>query len=275
MEESNVQAPVFIRVNKLKTNLKEMSTKLAQEGIGVEPVEWADGLLKVTKGSLFPDSELVADRLIQPQDGASYIAAKLLDPRPGDIVADVCCGKGIKSSLFSEMMQNIGILACFDHKIAIIDPFLHNMTRFVAENYSLIIANMVQNWPIKGKYNKIFIDAPCSGTGVLRRHPEGKWNKSEELIERMTKVGKGILSRAADHLEMGGSIIYAVCSIEPEEGEDQVSRFLSNRPDFFRVNLKEEAPQLGDFINEKGDLFILPGKGGMDGFFAAKIRNRR
>jgi len=274
MAESNRQAPVFIRVNRLKSNFKEIKAMIDEEGIVTEPVEWADGLLKVTKGSVFPDSPLIAGGFIQPQDGASYMAAKLLDGQSGDIVADVCCGKGIKSGLFSEMMQNRGILTSFDHKTGIIGPFSQNMTRYGVENCKLIIADMINNWPVKRKYSKIFVDAPCSGTGVLRRHPEGKWNKSAELIERMAGVQSKILSRSADYLKKGGCIVYAVCSIEPEEGEDQVERFLSNQPDFKKINLKDSAPELSDFINKDGDLFIIPGKSGMDGFFSAKLMNR-
>ncbi|HEB73481.1 MAG TPA: 16S rRNA (cytosine(967)-C(5))-methyltransferase RsmB [Nitrospirae bacterium] len=274
MAESNRQAPVFIRVNRLKSNLDEIKAMIDEEGIVTEPVEWADGLLKVTKGSVFPDSSLVTEGFIQPQDGASYMAAKLLDARPGEMVADVCCGKGIKSGLFSEMMQNRGVLASFDVKSSNIGLFSRNMTRFGVGNCKLIIADMINNWPVKRKYSKIFVDAPCSGTGVLRRHPEGKWNKSEELVERMAGLQSKILSRAGDHLEKGGSMVYAVCSIEPEEGEDQVERFLLNQQDFKRVNLKDSAPDLIDYINEKGDLFILPGDGGMDGFFSAKITKR-
>ncbi|VAX25970.1 16S rRNA (cytosine(967)-C(5))-methyltransferase [hydrothermal vent metagenome] len=274
MRESNRQAPVFIRVNRLKSNLAKIKAMMDKKGIEAEPVEWAKGLLKVTKGSIFPGSELVAGGFIQPQDGASYMAAKLLGARPGDIVADVCCGKGIKSGLFAEMMQNRGVLDDYDVKSSNIGLFLSNMARLGALNCRLIIADMTNNWPVKRKYNKIFIDAPCSGTGVLRRHPEGKWNKSAELIDRMAGVQSKILSRAGDYLGKGGSIVYAVCSIEPEEGEEQVERFLSKRPDFIRANLKDEAPELVDYINEKGDLFILPGDGGMDGFFSAKITKR-
>ncbi|VAX19306.1 16S rRNA (cytosine(967)-C(5))-methyltransferase [hydrothermal vent metagenome] len=274
MQESNRQAPVFIRVNRLKSDFKKIKAMIDEEGIETEPVKWADGLLKVTKGSVFPDSELVTGGFIQPQDGASYMAAQLLDAQPGEIVADVCCGKGIKSGLFSEMMQNRGILASFDVKSSNTGPFSQNMAHYGVVNCKLIIADMASDWPIKRKYSKIFVDAPCSGTGVLRRHPEGKWNKSAELVKRMAGLQSKILSCAGDHLEKGGSMVYAVCSIEPEEGDEQVERFLSKRQDFTRVNLKKEAPELSDFISEDGDLFIMPGDGGMDGFFATKIMKR-
>jgi len=274
LRASNEPAPVFFRLNRLKVNLSDRESLFDTAGIGAEKVVWSDDLYMLTEGRLAPDCSLFTDGYIQPQDGASYMAASILDPKPGELIADACCGKGIKTGLFA---QEGGMVVSFDVDRGKLVALKANMQRLGCERYSPVCADMTIPWPVSrrlpasGRFDKIFLDAPCSGTGLFRRHPEGKWTKTEELVRKMAAIQAIMLPHAIDRLNPGGALVYAVCSIEPEEGTGMIEKTLSANGKLRRVDLGLERPELNKYCNDRGELSILPGDDGMDGFFAAKL----
>ncbi len=275
MDASNQRAPVFLRVNRLKIDNSGFEMALAKSGLEAERVEWADDLYMLTEGSLSPDSELITDGLCRGQDGASYISADLLSPAPHETVADICCGKGIKTALFAERMGNSGSIFCGDSNCNALVELNRNLRSLDAKIQLPVQMDASDTWPVNRLFNKIFVDAPCSGTGILRRRPEGKWTKSESLVKRMAEIQSKILDQAVDHLADGGELIYAVCSIEPEEGQLQIERLLKKLPGLARVDITKERPEYAQFINDQSEFYNLPGSGNMDGFYAAKLSSRR
>ena len=268
---SDARAPVFFRMNGLKITADEFEARFGGWGIEAERLAIARSAWRLVNGKLTPDSEPVAAGYAQPQDLSSMVAAGLLGSGPGDLVADICCGRGIKSGCFADQMENRGAILCLDSSWRRLVELVANMRRAGVEICRPILADAGARWPFSRTFGKIFVDAPCSGSGVLRRHPEGKWNKGPELIGQMAETQGKIIGRAAESLAPGGMMVYSVCSIEPEEGIDVVERLLSSRNDIRRVDVRSLFPGLDGCVNEAGDFFVLPGFRGMDGFYAAAL----
>ncbi len=269
MQKSNERAPVFFRLNNLKISPGEFAKKLTGWELEAEPVNFANGMWHLVKGKITPTTEPVVKGFIQPQDVSSFLAASFLNVKPGDVVADICCGKGIKSGALASRMQNRGSVFCVDKSGGQLEKLETNMKRLGVSITQPVMADTAKSWPTAKMFDKIIIDAPCSGTGTLRRHPEGKWNKPPELIAEMTKIQEAILREAVKHLSPNGSLVYSVCSIEPEEGVNMVDKFLAEHGNLKRDEIK--TPGTENFINKKGDLLIMPGDNDMDGFYTARI----
>ncbi|MGK7345320.1 MAG: RsmB/NOP family class I SAM-dependent RNA methyltransferase [Candidatus Nitrospinota bacterium M3_3B_026] len=271
MRQSNERAPVFFRLNRLKTSPEDFEKSLEGWGLEAAPVPWARDCYRLTGGRITPESAPVRLGYIQPQDASSIVAAGLLGAAPGETVADACCGKGIKSGAFAQWMENRGTLLLLDGSQARLAESARNMSRLGVRIARPVLADAAAPWPARRPFERIFLDAPCSATGTLRRHPEGKWNKDAGLILEMARLQWEMINRAADSLAPGGALVYSVCSIEPEEGVMIVERFLENRVDFKRDGARGGAAEAADFVDGRGGFFALPGDGGMDGFHAARL----
>ncbi|MBI5814013.1 MAG: 16S rRNA (cytosine(967)-C(5))-methyltransferase RsmB [Nitrospinae bacterium] len=267
---SQKQAPVFFRLNVREHAAGEIEKKFAEWGIAAEKFEYVENAYRLTKGKITPRSPFFMQGHVQPQDGASMIAASLLEPAENGLSADICCGKGIKTGFFASRIRD-GKIVAMDNSFLKLSHLKTNMRRQGIANVKAVATDAASPWPVKARFGAIYIDAPCSGSGLFRRHPEGKWNKGLELVHEMAKLQLAMLGRAAVELAAGGVMVYSVCSIEPEEGEEQVERFLSGDRRFKRDNIKSKRPDLAEFITQKGDILILPGQKGMDGFFAARL----
>ncbi|VAX24673.1 16S rRNA (cytosine(967)-C(5))-methyltransferase [hydrothermal vent metagenome] len=269
---SNKKAPVFFRLNSLNIGKADFLTKATRWGVGADALSFVENGYLLKEGKLDPGAIPFVKGYVQPQDAASQLAASLLEVEPGDQVADICCGRGIKSGGFAQAMENKGKIFCLDNSVMRLTELATNMERQGVTICDAQRGDATESWPTAKKFTKIFVDAPCSGTGGFRRHPEGKWSKSQELVIQMSDLQKNILRMAVDRLTPGGHLVYAVCSIEPEEGIMQIENLLKKSGYVERVDLRKTDLPAKDFINDTGDLFILPGESGMDGFFAAKLR---
>jgi len=271
MKRCNVRAPVFIRVNHKKLNGNNINGFLQDEGISVERVNWAGDLYLVNEGQVTPGNRLFDEGYIQPQDGASYMAASLLNARQGETVADVCCGKGIKTGQFAQSMNNEGLIISVDNNQRSFEKFEENMKRQKVSIARPVIFDASTKWPVNYHFSKIFIDAPCSNYGVVRRHPEGKWNKSPDYLKTLQDTQHTMLQNALDCLKPGGSLVYAVCTVEKNECQDVVEKAIEKTPGLKRMDIAKQRPELTEFVNSQGDIEIFPGQGNMDGFYAAKL----
>ncbi len=271
-EGSNCKAPLFLRMNRLATEKAAFEEKLRNSGYTFEPFRFCDDAYTITDGPPFtPDSPLFKRGLTQPQDGSSIVAASLLSPKPGDTVADICCGKGIKTGFFLERMENRGTLFAMDSSFPGLKELSINMSRLGHKAHRAVMGDAGRPWPVNRRFDHIFIDAPCSSTGVIRRHPEIKWNRTEEFIHKMADIQKKIVTTAIDYLAPSGRMVYSVCSLEPEEGIDRVEEALETHKDITRMDIREINPALADITNRSGDLFVQPGAFGMDGFFSSAL----
>jgi 16S rRNA (cytosine967-C5)-methyltransferase len=269
---SNLRAPGFLRQNHLRD--ADFNGALAGSEITLAPLaDLTDGFV-IQTGVITPTSPLFIDGLVQPQDGSSQIAASLLAPKPGMNVGDICCGKGIKSGGFAAAMNNEGVLVCIDSAAIKLASHRSNMIRLGVTIAHQITADATAPLPVGGLFDAIYVDAPCSATGVIRRHPESKWNREEPLIHDLADRGAQILGRAYAALKPGGRLVYTVCSIEPEEGSMVVDYFLQENVSASRIPADTGRPALTRYIDDKGDLFITPGQEGMDGFYGAILTKK-
>ena len=252
----NEQAPVSLRANTLKTNVAELSEALAAEGIGTEPIS-ADGLLVTERKNLFA-TKAFKQGLFEVQDFSSQQAAPTLEVEPGQTVIDACAGAGGKSLHLAALMENRGRLISLD----IHDWKLKELKKRARRNgvSNLETRAITSTKVVKrliGQADRLLLDVPCSGLGVLRRNPDAKWKLSQAFIDRVVKEQTDILTSYSRMVKAGGKMVYATCSILPRENDEQVDAFLGS-----------EAG--AGWVLEHKHTF-LPQVEGFDGFFVSRL----
>lgn len=254
----NEQAQVYIRVNTLKTTTEDLITALATDGVEVERIEGRDDALVLVERKNVFRTNAFQDGWFEVQDLSSQLVAEALDPQPGTRVFDVCAGAGGKTLHIASLMQNKGQIIALDLYEWKLKELKRRAKRAGAHNIKTrpIIAKTIKR--LKDSADALLIDAPCSGLGVLKRNPDAKWKLDAAFIERITKEQEEILQNHSKVLRKGGKMVYATCSILPEENEQQVEKFLANNPEFSLV--KQET--------------LLPNKTGNDGFFIAVLERK-
>lgn len=223
------------RVNQLKYSCQEFEKKL--EELGIEILKKVGTVYYVKAGNLLYSPEFQEGKIIV-QDAASYLAAKNVGGKPGEIILDACSAPGGKSAVIAEMMQNQGQITSLDiypHKIKLIQENCKKLGITIVQAVKLDARHLA----LQGKkFQKILVDAPCSGYGVLAKKPEGLYTKKEENIEELVILQREILSAAAQVLEEGGELVYSTCTIFPEENEKNVAWFLEKHPEFTAVEVE-------------------------------------
>jgi 16S rRNA (cytosine967-C5)-methyltransferase len=225
-----------------------------------------------------PPNELIEklryEDALSSQDQSSLIAVSLMDGASGRVL-ELCCGRGNKTGAMLKYIDNKAIIINIDRSIS-------KLRDFQLQNRSLptrcfpICCDVLKPLPFIEKYQYVFLDAPCSGLGVVRRHPEIKYRQSQEKVLEMTGIQYRALSNAAEYLDINGKLIYSVCSFEREETSDVVNKFLSSNPGFSMVDIGTIRPDLNDAgLVSDGFLKVFPGSYGMDGFFSAVLKKNR
>ncbi len=271
---SNQVAPLSIRVNTLKTSRKDLIRLLAVDGaVAVESQIVPDGLRLVTSGSC-RSLEAYDDGLFYVQDESAMLVAHLLQPRPNTKIVDLCAAPGGKTTHIAQLMADTGKLLAVD--------FSEEKNRLIAENCQRLNVVNVERYNADLKNTSlefirdadaVLVDAPCSGLGTLRRHPDIRWNKGSKQIGELTRLQLRILNNAAAHIKPGGILVYSTCSTEPEENEGIVHRFLEGNRRFGVEKAEHFLPFVPrDLISPEGFLQTFPYAHGIDGAFAARFR---
>jgi len=273
LEAGNRTPPLTVRVNPLKTGRPALMERLQEEGLQATHTRHSP-LGVVIEGLRGRIDRLGAfkEGLIQVQDEAAQIASFLLAPAAGSVVLDLCAGLGGKSSHLAEIMENQGRLVALDTNRDKLVRLAANAKRLGIRIIHAAVADATAEVSslFRSAFDRVLVDAPCSGLGVLSRHPDGKWNRSREGIRSLTLVQKTMLHRASGALKGGGKLLYVTCTITREENEGVVEGFLESRPGMVLEDLRDGAPEWAlDLVDERGFLRTLPHLHGMDGFFAA------
>ncbi len=253
----NELAPVVLRVNTLKTTRKELQSILANEGIETILLnKYPDALQLKERENVFT-SEAFKNGLFEVQDASSQKVALLLDVSEGMRIVDCCAGAGGKTLHIASLMKNKGFIVAMD----IYENKLQELKRRARRNEVFNIeTKVIENKQIKryeGVFDRVLIDAPCSGLGVLRRNPDAKWKLKPEFLDEIRNTQQEILQKYSKMLKIGGKMVYATCSILPSENEKQVSDFL-----------KSEAGKSFKLIKEDK---IYAYDSGFDGFYMALL----
>jgi 16S rRNA (cytosine967-C5)-methyltransferase len=267
-----VQAPLTLRVNTLKTNRQKIIKELAH----FNPIEckFSPYGLQLNDRTFLSKHPVFTEGLIEVQDESSQLAGLLLNPKRSEMVVDFCAGAGGKTLLLGMLMRNSGRIYAFD----INQKRLGNLNpRLARSGLSNVFPQLIQNENdtkvkrLHGKIDRVFVDAPCSGLGTLRRSPELKFRQSETGIAELNIKQLSILNSASKLLKVGGMLVYATCSILKEENEDIVNTFLFNNTNFkvIPVSTVLDNP---DLANDTGFLCLMPHMHNTDGFFAALMQ---
>lgn len=278
MLAQNNQPPHFtVRVNSLKTRPEDthilQETLLRDEKIRSERRTLRSSL-RLKETPLMNAESLFGKGFFTVQDEASQLIAYLVDPQEGEHIADVCAGPGGKLSHVYELgKENIELFAIEKNDIQL-QRAKDNMQRMGFEKLHWVHEDFL-NWKPKKKMEKILLDAPCTGLGVLRRHPEGKWHKSASGIKDITQNQYEMICHALAQLKVGGHLIYSVCSFEPEESEAHVKRLQNEFGD--KIEIVSPVSKLPDYfkkyVTRKNILSIYAGNpDDMDGFAAFIIK---
>jgi 16S rRNA (cytosine967-C5)-methyltransferase len=259
-----------IRVNKLKYSEKEFEALLEKMGINI--MKQIDSVYYLDSGILI-DSQEFKDGKITVQDGSSYLAAKMLGAKPGDTVLDTCSAPGSKAAVLAELMENKGEITALDihqHKIKLLDMNSKNLGAKIITGVKLDARKVKEQGK---KFDKILVDAPCSGYGVLRKKPEALYNKDMTNVEELARLQYEILESASKSLKDDGELVYSTCTIFNEENTDNAERFLKNNPEFQVVEL--EFPEgINGHKDILGGLVIDYKEEFLDSFYIIKFRKR-
>jgi 16S rRNA (cytosine967-C5)-methyltransferase len=268
--------PLTIRVNTLRISRDGLLSRLAAEGIAAEPTGYSPQGLRILTPVHVAKLPAFQEGFFAVQDESSQLASLLLAPAPGERVLDLCAAPGGKATHLAQLMENKGhVLAC---------DIGERKLRLISESASRLGVSIMDAIPVDATkplalpgnvgFDRILVDAPCSGLGVIRRNPEGKWWKSPADVAELSRKQKAILRNAADVLLPGGVILYATCSTTREENEEVMDDFLSQRSDFVLENLEKTFPAYAGLFTERGCFRSWPHRHGMDGFFAARLRKK-
>jgi 16S rRNA (cytosine967-C5)-methyltransferase len=209
------------------------------------------------------------------QDQAAQCISLLLTPQPGETVVDACAAPGGKATHLAELMRNQGTVTALDLDASRLAKVRENSRRL-----GTTIISPTQGDASKyhiGVFDRVLIDAPCSGLGVLRRHPDGRWNKTERTVIEHTAVQRRMLENCAALVKPGGTLVYATCTTEPEENDDVVAWFLSGPGSSFRIDdPRPFLPQAAAALVEAEGLFrTFPQAPEMDGFFGVRMVRKK
>ena len=245
-------------------------------GIETELGDLSEDALKLMKGSIV-STPFFQEGFVTIQDESSMLVARALDPQPGEMVLDACAAPGGKSTHIAERMNDEGNIVSLDlheHKVKLIKQAAKrlNLTHIEAK---ALDARKASDHYDDASFDRILIDAPCSGFGVIRRKPDMKYTKSSEDSARLATIQQSILHETAQLLKPGGTLVYSTCTMDPTENQQVIHAFLQEHQDFEPdLSLNERLPkQVAPFV-QNGSVQILPHYFGTDGFFICSMRKK-
>jgi len=257
-----------VRVNRRRTTPEALARRFAEVGIEVTPGRFGSGTLILDRSSRVPGLPGFAEGWFQVQDDSSALVGLLAAPRSGEQVIDLCSGVGGKTSHLADLAGDESTVVGVDRAMWRLRKLRENCDRLGLHSVFEVCGDVVQ--PCVQPSDIVVLDAPCSGTGVLARRADARWKRREEDVPRLARLQETLLEAASPLVKTGGSLVYSVCSMEPEECEDVVRGFLKTNREF-------ELHPAGEFleeavVSEDGYLRTTPHHHGIDGIFAARMR---
>ncbi|NNF05641.1 MAG: methyltransferase domain-containing protein, partial [Candidatus Eisenbacteria bacterium] len=204
------------------------------------------------------------------QDESETLVVELLDPQPGETILDLCAAPGGKTCHIQEARGSEGHVIAVDVQAKRLSRINENLERMQLKNVSVVGADGI-DLALAEKVDRVLVDAPCSGLGVLARRADARWRKTPESVRALVPLQQKLLQAAAKHVKPGGVLVYSVCSFEPEEGIEQVKAFLAQDSSFI---LEDAGQWLPETVVTDGYLTMLPHRHGTDGAFAARLKKQ-
>jgi 16S rRNA (cytosine967-C5)-methyltransferase len=266
--------PLALRVNSFKATRQEILERLARAGHDVRPTSYSpEGIILAKPPASLREMPEIAGGLLYVQDEASQLISRLLAPKRGERVLDLCAGAGGKTTHLAALMENAGELVAADiqqSKLKSLEATSRRMGLDVRS--SAVDATDAAGMAALGSFDRVLVDAPCSGLGTLRRNPEIRWHLTADKLGEFPPLQKRILENAAACVKKGGTLLYSTCSVMPEENDGVVEAFLNGHPDFAPARPAADFP--AEALDPKGFLRTFPHRHGTDGFFGALLLRR-
>ena len=265
----NLAPESAVRANELLVTAGEVRAALEAEGLSSRS---APGLPEgiVVEGSFdVHGSPLFRSGALTPQSRASMLVARVLDPRPGERVLDLCAAPGAKTTHIAALMEGRGELVAVERNPKRAGELERNLERMGADWAQVLRADATDGGP-EGQFDRVLLDAPCSALGTLRSRPDARWRKMPAQIAELQELQRALLAAAAAKVRPGGTLVYSTCTISPGENEEQAGRFLTAHPEFQADDLGAEHPDLRHGADGRF-LQLLPHRDGTDGFFIARF----
>ena len=273
---NNQIPPVTARVNTLKVSRERFFRSLTGHVKKVSQTRFSpDGV--ALRGLKRPIADMSAfqEGWFQVQDEAAQLVSYLLGPRPGETILDACAGRGGKTGHIAQLMKNSGVIKAMDCQSWKLQSLKASMTRLGVSNVTTWHHDLSEplGEDVAGTLDRILVDAPCSGLGVVRRRPDIKWRKQEEDLARLQRKQEDLLASLGPLVKRGGCLVYSVCSLEPEEGEGVVEDFLKSQTDFVIDCSSTGLAEMDERLVDGSGIFrSLPHEHDMDGFFAVRLK---
>lgn len=271
----NQPPDVTIRVNTLKTDKAALKAKLEAAGVEVREGQVSADALHLTKTADLSRLDAFQKGLFHVQDESSQLAVKVLDPQKGEKIMDMCAAPGGKSFTAAEQMKNDGkLVSCdiYEHKIELMEE---GAERLGIDIMTCQVKDAAEPEEEQELFDRVLVDAPCSGLGLMRKKPDIRMKKDGNEIDSLTNIQREILANAAGYVKPGGVLVYSTCTLCRKENEKNLEWFLKNHPAFAAEDITEFLP--ADWKTEtaeKGYLTLLPHKTGTDGFFISRMRRK-
>lgn len=268
--------PITIRTNTLKATREQLILSLEGDVEHIKPAsDTPDGITMNNLKRSIPDLPAFKNGWFQVQDEAAQLVSLLLNPQPEESVLDACAGLGGKTAHMAQLMQNKGSIAAMDKdekKLQQLDTDMQRLGISIVRTYGHDL-NSPLDTKQQGDFDRILLDAPCSGLGVLRRNPDIKWKSREAGLKRHADVQKRFLENLAPMVKPNGVLVYAVCSIEPEENEAVIDTFLKKHPKFVIDKSLGKLPEtLHSIVKPATGFKTLPLLNHMDGFYFVRLK---
>ncbi|CEP81656.1 16S rRNA (cytosine(967)-C(5))-methyltransferase RsmB [Paraclostridium sordellii] len=272
--DANSEKPkLYIRVNTLKTNRDELIEKLSKQGIECRKVNGIEEAIQVQNLKSIENNKFFKEGYFTVQDISSMLVGKVLNPEENKLILDICSAPGGKTTHVATIMKNSGKVVArdvFDHKLKLINQ---TVKRLGLKNVKVEDGDALKlDQESINKFDYVICDVPCSGMGIIKRKPEIKFKKEEEL-KNLPDIQKNILNNASKYVKIGGNLVYSTCTIHDEENIDIIKSFLDENDNFELVPINEVNIDLDN--QDSGYIKIYPNIHGMDGFFIAKLKRVR
>ena len=271
---TSLQNPsVYIRVNTLNQSTSKTLSQLEQDQFLCTAIPELPEAFKLQQGTKpITQTDAYVNSAIYLQSLASVLVSRILDPKPNEIIIDLCAAPGSKTSHLAQLMENSGNILAIDNMPPRVQEMTRNLLRLGVRNTHVILANIFK-LPFREGFqsNSVLVDPPCSNTGVIQTRPEVKWTMTLDMIRRLTRVQSSMLREASKRVASGGFVVYSTCSLTLDENEHVIRDFLDANPDF---HLLPTQPHLGSGAFEGFDNCqrLFPHQNDTEGFFIAKLK---
>ena len=273
LKANNEKPPLTIRVNTLKTSKNHLKNILIDENLEISDGLYMDEAIHINNVGSIEELDSFQQGLFQVQDESSMMVARILDPQKGDAVIDVCAAPGGKTTHIAQLMEDTGYILArdiYDHKLKLINDNAGRLGIHIIHTQTYDAKELDKD-SIE-KFDKVLVDAPCTGLGIIRRKPELKYNKTPENLMEIAELQFEILSNSSKYVKKGGILLYSTCTITNEENHGVVERFLYHNKDFEISDINAYLPKE---LNTKGiGLQLYPHLHKTDGFFISKLRKK-